>query len=987
MASTDSIQDYYQTLQEAQKASDYPTFLQAFQNLLEWYAPQIPLTYKALQANLDALESSSEFKELFQGYLEIYQEAIFLGTSRQDLKDLIIQHLFSKDILLTFYPETLLYEENPFAQNLEELIQKIYPSLDKTSIPWKEAFQTLKKAPTDFKSPELFQQVLKIFQQFFPVSVHFPLSKPEISLEMSQYLLSGADHFLKKFIQGGLTQKGIISLDPLANSGGLLVSLINYLAPNTLKSKFSEIFANELALWPFYISQIRVEEAYFQKTQQKQAFTQLSQIDTLDRLPPSALGKQTRLFTSQTPGLNRLQKQFNSSISFILSDLSQVLLTKKNATQAYEFINQRLKATYGKASPKSSAKLYQPLAQFIRWASDRLASPGIILLIFPQIYLEMPYLDGLRKLLREEFQEIYFIHFTDASSPEKLVALYLIKENRSSNKLAPIYYTHLGEPLSDFAQLNFNPLAPDRDQNWINPSNDDFQAFIPLMDKEVKAARDESAIFKFFFPGLKINYEEWLLDRDANRLHQKAEFFFNVYNFERRRWQDSKLRSFEDNFFNDDIKWSSDLMRKVQQNLVLEFRTSQVQPFNNRPFQMAYGYLDKNLLGKSPGNFPFLMPPRGENKMLVLSGIPSKKAFQVIASSYLGSQDLLDKAYFLPFYRYDEAGQAYPNITDWGLEQFRAYYEPPWQEQAESNRYYLKALLNFSDFENCQVSPELAQEIRRLIQLEEQPQMIRHLFNSINQPDQKTEEQFKRIAQTFNQVRKVFDRTGKRAARSQESFDILADYFEAGQEALESLQNYFSGESGQNPFASHFHLERSIQKADIFYYAYAVLHHPRYLEKYAFNLQREYPRIPFYKNFWQWVAWGNSLWNGHSLQERVEPWPLKIEVFSLENPQNHFSYKIYRAQQEILIQDQGEGISIQNIPPTSWDYKIYHRSAIEWVLESYKAPKNKASASAEKIPPYHFQDYKAQCIRQIQQIVRISQDTLRIQQDMNLEEN
>src|SRR5882672_5342998 len=39
--------------------------------------------------------------------------------------------------------------------------------------------------------------------------------------------------------------------------------------------------------------------------------------------------------------------------------------------------------------------------------------------------------------------------------------------------------------------------------------------------------------------------------------------------------------------------------------------------------------------------------------------------------------------------------------------------------------------------------------------------------------------------------------------------------------------------------------DRSIAKWDIFHYIYAVLHHPEYRERYAANLRRELPRIPF----------------------------------------------------------------------------------------------------------------------------------------------
>jgi Type ISP C-terminal specificity domain len=45
-------------------------------------------------------------------------------------------------------------------------------------------------------------------------------------------------------------------------------------------------------------------------------------------------------------------------------------------------------------------------------------------------------------------------------------------------------------------------------------------------------------------------------------------------------------------------------------------------------------------------------------------------------------------------------------------------------------------------------------------------------------------------------------------------------------------------------FRARYH-DPSISKWDIFHYIYAVLHHPEYRERYAANLRRELPRIPF----------------------------------------------------------------------------------------------------------------------------------------------
>jgi predicted helicase len=50
-----------------------------------------------------------------------------------------------------------------------------------------------------------------------------------------------------------------------------------------------------------------------------------------------------------------------------------------------------------------------------------------------------------------------------------------------------------------------------------------------------------------------------------------------------------------------------------------------------------------------------------------------------------------------------------------------------------------------------------------------------------------------------------------------------------------------------------------INKDAIFYYVYAVLHDLHYRKKYAQNLKQDYPRIPYYPDFWTWANYGQKL--------------------------------------------------------------------------------------------------------------------------------
>ena len=59
-------------------------------------------------------------------------------------------------------------------------------------------------------------------------------------------------------------------------------------------------------------------------------------------------------------------------------------------------------------------------------------------------------------------------------------------------------------------------------------------------------------------------------------------------------------------------------------------------------------------------------------------------------------------------------------------------------------------------------------------------------------------------------------------------------------------------------FQSHYGDDK-ITRWDIFYYVYALLHHPGYRERFAANLKRELPRIPFAPDFRVFAKAGKRL--------------------------------------------------------------------------------------------------------------------------------
>ncbi|GCE60966.1 type ISP restriction/modification enzyme [Microcystis aeruginosa] len=178
---------------------------------------------------------------------------------------------------------------------------------------------------------------------------------------------------------------------------------------------------------------------------------------------------------------------------------------------------------------------------------------------------------------------------------------------------------------------------------------------------------------------------------------------------------------------------------------------------------------------------------------------------------------------------------------------------------------------------------------------------------------------------------------------------------------------------GLQQFQKHYN-DKTITKLDIFHYTYAVLHYPEYRSKYELNLKREFPRLPFYDNFSQWVEWGSKLIELHINYETVAPYPL-TRIDTNNNLKPKTKLKADREKNSINLDDV---TFLQDIPKIAWEYKLGNRSALEWILDQYKEKKPKDKTIAERFNNYRFADYKETVIDLLQRVCTVSVETMKI---------
>jgi predicted helicase len=321
-------------------------------------------------------------------------------------------------------------------------------------------------------------------------------------------------------------------------------------------------------------------------------------------------------------------------------------------------------------------------------------------------------------------------------------------------------------------KIAFERIEPDEKHNWINQTDNDFSSLIALF------ANDEQGIFNLFGNTIKTNRDDWVYDYDKKFLVEKIKYFAQEFN-KHRKTNGKDINKNENN-----IKWSGDLVSKLQNNQSLIFDKDKIIKSSWRPFITKFFYSEKIVNDRMTDNHfrAFGTDLLNDNITINLSDANSGKPFSLLATKRIADYHFISDTKFVTLYHYDSENQKHENITDWGLTQFQTHYGMSANAEARTS-------VRAHDAEN-------------------------------NQSEAKKN--------TLTDVRVSAPENGAR-----------------------------------------------ITKQDIFYYTYAVLHSPVYRRKYEQNLKREFPRLPFYADFFQWANWGKQLMDLHVNYETVEPYALE----------------------------------------------------------------------------------------------------------------
>jgi len=692
-----------------------------FRNAIELFKQDIPQVTTALRDMIiDKAETNTGYCYARDFFLELMREVVNPAITPEDIREMVIQHILTSDIFNTIFDEPYFHQDNNIAMELDKMVSTFFTrDLRQQSLSGiKHYYDTINARAAQIADHHEKQKFLKVIYENFYKSYN-PKKADRLGVvytpnEIVRFMIESTDFLLHKHFGKMLEDKGVDILDPATGTGTFICDIIDHISAHKLEYKYrNELHANEVEILPYYIANLNIELTYKQKMQGYAEFENLCFVDTLDNQINVQSGADQFICSLSDENAERIKRQNERKISVIIGNppynANQMNENENNKNRQYPQIDKRIKDTYSKHSTAQKTKVYDMYARFYRWAMDRIGNNGIICYITNNSFVNARTFDGFRKVINDEFQYAYIVdlggNIRELSGKDGIflgekhtifglaamvgiAIMWLVKDDTANHKGCHINYIHpcniratRDEKLSyiianKLKDIPFIHIQPDKDNNWINLMDNNWEEMVPIADVTVKQGSSTQAIFSMYSLGIATNRDEWLYDWNLTLLAKKVNLFIDTYVSEQKRWGNAIQYIKISDFVDRSIKWTEELEAHLTKGTCLKFNAEMIRKSMYRPFTTKFTYYDKVITHRVYKNdlfYPIINPEAG-NLTLSLSGLASSKPFSLLAVKYLSSLDLIEKTQCLPLYAYSSDGTRNDNITDWALNLYREQY-------------------------------------------------------------------------------------------------------------------------------------------------------------------------------------------------------------------------------------------------------------------------------------------------------------------------
>ena len=689
-------------------------------------------------------------KAAFDDFLEGLRKNINPSVTPGEVVEMLAQHMITKPVFEALFENYSFVKSNPVSQALQGMLKLLEEqALDKDTLVLSRFYESVKFRVSGIDNARGRQRIMielydKFFRTAFPKTVE-KLGIVYTPVEIVDFINRSVADILQSRFGRSLSDENVHILDPFTGTGTFMTRMIQsgLITPEALPRKYrQELHANEIVLLAYYIASINIENAYHDTQGEDAPYTPFSGICLTDTFQLGETDSQHSLYTSALQqNSERVQAQQKAPIQIIIGNppysVGQKSANDNAQNQSYPKLERRIASTYAAGSDaKNKNSLYDSYIKAFRWASDRLSEnqEGIIAFISNFGWLDHNAMNGFRKCIEKEFNEIYVFNLRgdirsgigDSAKREGqnifnimtgVAITILIKKNTNSEK-AVIHYHDIGDYLTREQKLsiifekssvlssgmNWNQLHPNMHGDWLNKRNDIFSSFIQIADKDNKTNKNTYFV-PYYSNGLKTQRDAWCYNYSKEKLEKNIQNTIQYYN-------NIILKSEKENPALDPTKisWSDAFLKDFLKKRKKNFEASAVNFAFYRPFCKQYVYFSPDM-NERAYQIPKLFPTVNvKNFVICINGAGSQRGFSTLMCRFIPDLHMLQTGQCFPLYYYEKKKFSQPTffdagneeyvrrdgITDFILERCRESYGP--KVTKEDIFYYVYGLLHSPDY-------------------------------------------------------------------------------------------------------------------------------------------------------------------------------------------------------------------------------------------------------------------------------------------------
>ncbi len=865
---------------------------------------------------IDRLLEDPERQDAFQEFVNALRATLNPAVDNESAVEMLAQHILTAPLFDAMFPDHSFSKQNPVSRAMNTILEMLtdHSMIENERRDLDSFYRAMVERIEAVHTLAGKQEIMRtLYDRFF--SQAFPRMSERLGIvftpvEVVDFIIRSANDAMRTAFGQGLGDPGVAIIEPFAGTGTFVARLLQLgvIPPEALERKYkNEIFANEFVLLSYYIASINIEQVYHQVRAEQGVdegyveFPGMTLTDTFQLHEGD--GTITEDFEGLAANNERAKAEKDSAITVIVMNppysAGQNSANDNNQNLAYPRLDERIADTYAdRSSGANKNSLYDSYFRALRWASDRIGERGVIAFVSNSSFVDGATADGVRLSLQEEFSQIF---------------IYDLKGNaRTSGERRRREGGNVFEAGSRTG-VAITVLVKDPSYSGT--------AEIFYAEAEDYATRQEKLnqisaygsiegisgadAFRSITPN---QHGDWISSRDerfatfqeiGNKTLKGKESTPAVF-----RQYSNGLKTNRDawcyNFSREAV--ASNMRRMIDNyNAAVEAGTT-AEAINTDSTHINWNrQLIRDLTAHKRHKF---------DADSIRSGI--YRPF--CAQSVYFAREMNDMIYQLPQIL---PTAAHSNLTITVEDDSRKELTSLMTDLLP-DLHTMGTTQTFSLYTWEPLSPTSGSEPDLFADLATTSESSSDGANTASSLDfsRPIGDQIPVILDGYRRVDNVTDAT-------------LASYRE----------HY--GDAG-------------ITKEDIFFYVYALLHHPEYRERYEDDLKKMLPHIPRAAGFNTYASVGRELADLHVNYERVEPYPSVQEEASLHAPADPWERyrigerkmrfpKLGRRDKDFTRLEYNDYVTLTGIPAEAQGYSISGRSPLEWIIDRYHVKTDKAS--------------------------------------------